>query len=139
MNTVITAEKINKIVAKIDLKEKILIPITPWPLVQPLPTLVPIPTNNPPIIIRNGESVTVNGIELLLKNITNTGPKIKPITKRILINLLVDFIRMLLAKPLTPANLPVAIKKRIIPTPINKPPIVELYGVKLIKSNLITN
>ena len=37
-------------VAIIDRTENLLIPQTPWPLVQPIPICVPIPTRRPPII-----------------------------------------------------------------------------------------
>ena len=37
-------------VAVIDRSDKRPIPQTPWPLVQPLPTLTPVPTNKPAMI-----------------------------------------------------------------------------------------
>ena len=51
-------------VAMIDLKENLLIPHTPWPLVQPFPILVPTPTNNPPIINKGIEFVKMLTISL---------------------------------------------------------------------------
>ena len=62
MNTVIIAAKINTTVAIIDRIENRLIPHTPWPLVHPLPILVPIPTNNPPNIIIGIDVVIEKGI-----------------------------------------------------------------------------
>ena len=47
MKTVNIPTTINVIVAIIDLKENLPIPLIPWPLVQPQLILVPIPTNKP--------------------------------------------------------------------------------------------
>ena len=62
MKTVIIADKINKIVARMERIENRLIPHTPCPLVHPLLILVPMPTNNPPIIIIGTDEVITKGI-----------------------------------------------------------------------------
>ena len=135
--TVIIAENIKSIVAIIERIDNLLIPLTPCPLVQPLPIFVPIPTNKPPIIIIGIELFTLKGMELLEKNIKINGPNIKPSTNKALIKRLEDLVNKLLAIPLTPTKRPVEIKKIITANPIKSPPIKEFNGVKFIKSILI--
>ena len=135
--TVIIAENIKSIVAIIERIDNLLIPLTPCPLVQPLPILVPIPTNKPPMIIIGIELVTLKVIGFLEKNIKIKGPKIKPNTNKALITRLEDLVNKLLAMPLTPTKRPVEIKKMITANPIKSPPIKELIGVKFTKSILI--
>ena len=49
------------IVAKIERKDKRLIPQIPCPLVHPFPILVPTPTNSPPMIITDREELILKG------------------------------------------------------------------------------
>ena len=64
------------IVAKIDRSEKREIPQIPCPLVQPLLTLVPTPTKNPPMIRVGIFSVIEKGISLFEKKNTIKDPKL---------------------------------------------------------------
>ena len=137
MVTVIIAAKINTTVAIIDRIENRLIPHTPCPLVQPLPILVPIPTNNPPNIIIGIEVVIEKGIVLCVNIIKIIGPNIRPNKNNKFTVRLCGLVRELLTILLTPANLPLETKKRITPIPINTPPKKEENGVKFIKSTLI--
>ena len=56
------------IVAKIDLRDKRLIPQIPWPLVQPLPIFVPMPTKKPALIIIGSDDVIKKGMLFFVKN-----------------------------------------------------------------------
>ena len=56
------------IVAIIDLADKRLMPQIPCPLVQPLPTFVPMPTKKPAVIIIGSEEVIKKGILIFVKN-----------------------------------------------------------------------
>ena len=49
-------------VAIIDLGDKRLIPQIPWPLVQPLPIFVPMPTKKPALIIIGRDDVIKKGM-----------------------------------------------------------------------------
>lgn len=126
-----------RIVATIDRIEKRLMPHTPCPLVHPLPIFVPIPTNTPPKIIKGIEDVTSNCIEFFENILNIKGPATNPRINNIFIPRFNDLKITLLAIPLTPASLPVEIKKMITAKPIITPPIKELNGVKFIKSILI--
>ena len=66
--TVIIAVIIKITVAVIDLNDKRLMPQIPWPLVQPLPIFVPIPTKKPPIIIIGSDDVIKKGMLFFVKN-----------------------------------------------------------------------
>ena len=67
--TVIIAVIIKVIVAIIDLNDKRLMPQIPWPLVQPLPTFVPMPTKKPAIIMIGSDDVIKKGMLFFVKNI----------------------------------------------------------------------
>ena len=125
-----TPVKIKVIVAIIDLSENRPIPQMPWPLVQPLLTLVPIPTSRPEKMINGKESVIKNGISLLINILNIIGPVIKPIRNNKLSILLIFNVRKLLAIPLTPANLPFPIKNNTTARPIIAPPAKAVKGVK---------
>ena len=56
------------IVAVIDLSDKRLIPQIPWPLVQPLPIFVPMPTKRPAVIIIGSDGVIKKGMLIFVKN-----------------------------------------------------------------------
>jgi len=56
------------IVAIIDLRDKRLIPQIPWPLVQPLPIFVPMPTKKPAMIIIGSDDVIKKGMLFFVKN-----------------------------------------------------------------------
>ena len=56
------------IVAKIERKDKRLMPHMPWPLVQPLPIFVPMPTKKPAAIIIGSEEVIKKGMSIFAKN-----------------------------------------------------------------------
>lgn len=66
--TVIIAVIIKVIVAIIDLSDKRLMPQIPWPLVQPFPTFVPMPTKKPAIIIIGSDDVIKKGMLFFVKN-----------------------------------------------------------------------
>ncbi len=68
IKTVNTPTIINVIVAIIDLKENLPIPLIPWPLVQPPLILVPIPTSKPATISKIKEFEIVILISLLVIN-----------------------------------------------------------------------
>ncbi len=60
---------IKVIVAMIDLKENLLIPLIPCPLVQPLLSLVPKPTKTPPAINKINEfeiDILISLFEIIL-------------------------------------------------------------------------
>lgn len=122
---------INEMVATIDLRENLLIPHTPWPLVQPFPILVPIPTNKPPIIINGKEFVKI--LSILFPDKENIiGPIIKP-NKNTKLSILFILLKTLLeAIELTPLNLPLKIKNIKAAKPISNPPVKAEYGVKFI-------
>ena len=69
IKTVITPTIINVIVAIIDLKENLLIPLMPWPLVHPPLIRVPNPTNKPATINKINELEMFISISLLKKNL----------------------------------------------------------------------
>ena len=56
------------IVAIIDLSDKRLIAQIPWPLVQPFPTFVPMPTKKPAIIMIGSDDVIKKGMSFFVKN-----------------------------------------------------------------------
>ena len=66
------------IVAIIDLADKRLMPQIPWPLVQPLPIFVPLPTKTPAVIIPGSEAVIHKGMSILVKNKDKIGPTPNP-------------------------------------------------------------
>ena len=109
----------------------------PWPLVQPFPILVPMPTSKPPKIINGKEWVTENKISLLVTNVYEKGPSTNPNKNNKFDDLFFVFVRALLAIPLTPASLPVLIKNKITAIPISKPPRKAEKGVKLMVSIVI--
>ena len=115
----------------IDLKENLLIPHTPWPLVQPLPNLVPTPTNNPPIINKGIEFVKTLTISLP-ENENMIGPIISPNKNNILSNLFSLLIILPEAIELTPAILPLKAKNKNAAKPIKDPPAKADIGVKFI-------
>ena len=116
--------------AIIDLSENRPTPQIPWPLVQPLLTLVPIPTNNPEKITNGKEFLIKNGISLLINILNIIGPTIKPVRNNKLSILLIFDVRKLLAIPLTPASLPFPIKNNTTARPIIAPPVKAAKGVK---------
>jgi hypothetical protein len=69
INTVRIPTTINVMVAIIDLRENLPIPLIPWPLVQPPLTLVPIPTSNPANINKIKEFEIVMFISLLVNKL----------------------------------------------------------------------
>ena len=62
----------------IDLRENLLIPLIPCPLVQPLLNLVPKPTNIPPAVNKGNEFEINILISLPNKNVQIKGPNINP-------------------------------------------------------------
>ena len=131
IKTVTTPVKIKEIVAVNDLIENLLMPHTPWPLVQPFPILVPMPTNNPPVIIKGKEFVKTLSI-LFPDNENKIGPIIKP-NKNNKLSILFILLKIPSdAIELTPLNLPLKIKNIKAAKPISKPPVKSEYGVKFI-------
>ena len=65
---VIIAVIIKMIVAIIDLIDKRLMPQIPWPLVQPLPIFVPMPTKKPAIIMIGSDYVIKKWMLFFVKN-----------------------------------------------------------------------
>ena len=136
--TVIIAVIIKITVAVIDLNDKRLMPQMPWPLVQPLPIFVPMPTKKPPIIIIGSDDVIKKEILFFVKNAYKIGPKTKPTINKKLSVLFCFETRTLFTMPLMPANRPFPIKNIITAKPIIIPPIKADCGVKFIISiNLI--
>ena len=56
------------IVAVIDLSDKRLMPQIPWPLVQPFPIFVTMPTKKPAIIMIGSDDVIKKGMLFFVKN-----------------------------------------------------------------------
>ena len=93
--------------------------------------MVPIPTSNPPIIIKGKEFVKTLSI-LFPDNVNKIGPIIKPNKNNILSNLFSSLIMMSAAIELTPAILPLKIKNKKAAKPIKVPPVKADKGVKFI-------
>ena len=70
------------IVAIIDLKENLPIPLIPWPLVHPPPILVPTPTNKPVTDNKKNEFE----IEILISWDVKNLYKIEILTKKLFLN-----------------------------------------------------
>ena len=71
------------IVAKILRIERRPIPHTPWPLVHPLPSLVPQPTKSPAMILKEKLALVAFGISILRKICTRAVPHTNPIKNKI--------------------------------------------------------
>ena len=118
-------------VAIIDLKENLLIPLIPWPLVHPAATLVPTPTNKPATDNKKNEFEIEILISWDVKNLYRIGLIINPTINKKLSNLLSLEVKKLLAIPLIPINRPLKKKNRTTDNPINVPPRNAGTGVKL--------
>src|SRR4029434_4749619 len=131
MYTVAKPAIINVIVATTERTEKRLIPQTPWPLVQPLPSRVPKPTRRPARI-----SAPVEREMLTVKTCGEKRRKRSPPVKRPTTNSTRHTVSSCVGLksphtiPLTPAILPLHSKRSDALRPMSIPPQSEASGVK---------
>ncbi len=122
---------IKVIVAKIERFDRFAIPQMPCPLVQPLPSRVPIPTKNPPSAIsHNGypcRGIKKSGEMKLNITVPNIKPQRK--TARQIYSLLGELNKPFIM-PLMPAMRPLNNKRMVTLRPIKAPPSKAEYGVK---------
>jgi len=80
ITTAQTPATIKTSVDVIDLEENLLIPQTPWPLVQPFPSLVPKPTNKPEMTNIGHGVMIVESKPFLRRNVDIYPPNNRPMT-----------------------------------------------------------
>lgn len=119
------AVNIKMIVATTDRLDKRETPQIPWPLVQPPPIRVPIPTRSPETIVNGSESEKEyvfknSGNRFKTSNAPNKNPKIKNHLQRCA-GFVIRFEKM----PLRPQILPCVIMSNEVERPIRRPPMRE--------------
>jgi len=112
---------INVHVATKDLSDKRPIPHTPWPLVQPLPNLIPTPTSNPPQTASNA-LLCSNGTGISNTMWPKSAPSGKPTIKSTRQTLSPCAAIAPQKIPLIPAMRPFKSSKPAADKPINNPP-----------------
>lgn len=124
-------------VATIDRGERRDRPHTPWPLVQPDPYRVPMPTNTPATISPN--QPLLNSICGSVANKPHSSGAMSRPRRKSTFSLTPSLPRCkrLPIRPLMPAIRPLATTNRLAARPINAPPARDDQGVKLSQSTFM--